>query len=197
MTTNQPDIRQQIVEAAEQRFRHYGYRKTTMAEIAGDLGMSAANLYRYFSNKEDIGAACVECCFKEMELILREVVEKQGLSAEQKLRQFTLTNLDYIYNEAINNPKINELNEMFINERAELLHKKKQVIQSLIAEILAEGNRTGEFRVDDLLKTSESIAAATVAFRFPLFMTLFSKEKFEQLANDVIGLLIQGLARRD
>ncbi len=197
MTTVLPsNIQEKIVEAAEERFRYYGYRKTTMVEIAADVGMSAANLYRYFSNKEDIGAACVERCFLRMEEVLREVIVRKDISAEEKLLAFILNKLDYIYNETINNPKINELTEMFISERAELLNKKKQVIQSLIAEILAEGNRNGEFAIKDLLNTSESFASATVAFGFPLFMFLYPKDKFQQMAKDVVALLVTGLKTR-
>ena len=58
-------IRTDILDAAEQRLRTYGYGKTTMAEIATDVGMSAANLYRYFENKLDIGAALAQRCFCE------------------------------------------------------------------------------------------------------------------------------------
>ncbi|NOQ82264.1 MAG: TetR family transcriptional regulator, partial [Methylophaga sp.] len=39
------DTRSQILSATEIRFSQYGYNKTTMAEIAKDCGMSAANLY--------------------------------------------------------------------------------------------------------------------------------------------------------
>lgn len=35
-----------ILKAAVNRFREYGYNKTTMAEIAKDIGMSTANIYR-------------------------------------------------------------------------------------------------------------------------------------------------------
>jgi len=48
------ETRQLILDAAFERFGHYGYNKTTMVEIAQDVGMSAANLYRYFENKQEI-----------------------------------------------------------------------------------------------------------------------------------------------
>jgi len=35
-----------MLDVAEARFRTYGLNKATMAEIAQDIGMSAANLYR-------------------------------------------------------------------------------------------------------------------------------------------------------
>ncbi|GAV21360.1 bacterial regulatory proteins, TetR family [Mariprofundus micogutta] len=39
--------KERIVAAARQRFSHYGYGKTTMAEIASDCQMSVGNLYRF------------------------------------------------------------------------------------------------------------------------------------------------------
>jgi len=56
MTQSSDKVRLRILEAAAQRFTQFGYNKTTMAEVAQDCGMSAANLYRYFENKLDIGA---------------------------------------------------------------------------------------------------------------------------------------------
>lgn len=185
--------RDDILLAAEKRFQHYGFRKTTMAEIAGDVDMSAANLYRYFSNKEDIGAACVLRCFDTMEQKLAEVVHGKSSSASLKLRKFILAKLDHVYGEVKNNPNINELAEVLVVERPELLLKKKQVTQSLLAEILAEGNRSGEFAVDNILETSDSIVNATVAFSFPMFMQLFPLEKFHEMAIAVVNLVIRGL----
>jgi len=43
-----------ILEAAYNRFLHYGYSKTTMNEIAGDLSMSKALLYYYFPDKSQL-----------------------------------------------------------------------------------------------------------------------------------------------
>ena len=48
------NTRAQIILAAKERFLHYGYPKTTMAEVAADCNMSPGNLYRYFKGKLDI-----------------------------------------------------------------------------------------------------------------------------------------------
>jgi len=54
-TTDQQDIkREKILEAAHHRFLHYGYSKTTMNEIAGDIAMSKALLYYYFPDKSEL-----------------------------------------------------------------------------------------------------------------------------------------------
>jgi TetR/AcrR family transcriptional regulator len=45
---------ERITEAAQKRFAHYGLEKTTMNEIAEDIGISKALLYYYFKDKESI-----------------------------------------------------------------------------------------------------------------------------------------------
>jgi AcrR family transcriptional regulator len=55
---DQQDIKKEkILEASYQRFLHYGYSKTTMNEIAGDLSMSKALLYYYFPDKSQLYVA--------------------------------------------------------------------------------------------------------------------------------------------
>jgi AcrR family transcriptional regulator len=51
---NQDIKREKILEASYQRFLHYGYSKTTMNEIAGDLSLSKALLYYYFPDKSHL-----------------------------------------------------------------------------------------------------------------------------------------------
>jgi AcrR family transcriptional regulator len=46
--------REKILDAAYHRFLHYGYSKTTMNEIAGDLSFSKALLYYYFPDKSQV-----------------------------------------------------------------------------------------------------------------------------------------------
>jgi len=58
---DQQDVKKEkILEAAHHRFLHYGYSKTTMNEIAGDLSMSKALLYYYFPDKSQLYVAVMK-----------------------------------------------------------------------------------------------------------------------------------------
>jgi AcrR family transcriptional regulator len=58
---DQQDIkREKILDAAYQRFLHFGYSKTTMNEIAGDLSLSKALLYYYFPDKSQLYIAVMQ-----------------------------------------------------------------------------------------------------------------------------------------
>ena len=46
--------RARILEAAEKQFRRVGYHRTSVADIAAELGMSPANIYRFFPSRDAI-----------------------------------------------------------------------------------------------------------------------------------------------
>ena len=53
-STDTEATRQAIAAVAEDLFRTVGYHKTTLADIASRLGMSPANIYRFFRSKQEI-----------------------------------------------------------------------------------------------------------------------------------------------
>jgi AcrR family transcriptional regulator len=188
--------REQILDAANSRFQQYGYGKTTMAEIAGDVSMSAANLYRYFQNKQDIGAGLALRCFAQKEDLLRGVLRRPGLTAAQRLQEFILTLVRYIHGQCSNQPRIHELVEAVAGHRPDIVARKHHGEQALIAEILAEGNRSGEFDIPDVVTTAETVLATLALFSVPLFMQSYPLQTFEDKAVKVAELLVRGLARR-
>jgi AcrR family transcriptional regulator len=57
----QADRRARLLAAAVLCFGRRGIHQTSMQEIAGEAGMSAGNVYRYFPSKEAIIDAIAEC----------------------------------------------------------------------------------------------------------------------------------------
>ncbi len=191
------DIGSQIVEAAHNRFRHYGYGKTTMAEIAADIGMSAANLYRYFKNKEDIIAECANRSMCERLDRLRVAIRNPELSAIERLKAYVLTDLLISQEMAENDEKISELVNNITLQRPDMVYSKIEAENAVIEEILYYGNETGEFSIDDISSTASTIHLSLVIFNVPTFMSLYSIEEFKEQAISVIELIVNGLAKPD
>jgi AcrR family transcriptional regulator len=194
--TTPDEVRKAILDAAMKRFEHYGYRKTTMAEIAADCGMSAANLYRYYGNKEDIGAACAHSCMDKRIGRLREVVRQPGLTAPQRLETFALTLVGYNHDWIAEQPRMHELSEMVLSERPGEIRAKLDKEGALLAEILAQGNAAGEFDVADVVAMAQTVQAAFAIFDAPTFVGLFPREEYEREAVNLAALLVRGLAPR-
>jgi AcrR family transcriptional regulator len=52
--TSTDDARERIVVAAERCIDRHGIRKTTMDDIASEVGLSRPNVYRYFADRDDL-----------------------------------------------------------------------------------------------------------------------------------------------
>jgi AcrR family transcriptional regulator len=190
------DIKNQILDAAFQRFGRYGFGKTTMAEIARDCQMSAGNLYRYYPNKKEICADCAGRCMRSAEELWRKIINRPGLSPSQRLTTVVLEKLNFLHQQFSEHPPLFELVMYISGERGDLVSRHMGVLQSLVAEILAEGNRTGDFDIPDVLATAKVFLAATTKFITPHFMGGMERNELESEAQGVVNLLVQGLAKR-
>ncbi len=76
--TKPDDTRARIMETAEALFRRLGFAKTAVADIAAELGMSPANVYRFFPSKNAIVEAICQRCLTEVEEKAWAVARSQG-----------------------------------------------------------------------------------------------------------------------
>ena len=60
MVVVKSEVRAEIVDVARKIFTRYGFRKTTMDEIAWATRKGKSSIYYYFPGKEDIFKAVVE-----------------------------------------------------------------------------------------------------------------------------------------
>ena len=125
------DKHTRIVEAAQKRFANFGLEKTTMNEIAEDLGMSKASLYYYFPDKESIFKEVVlkeqsDFCTqmdaviksdKDIHLLLKDYIEKRTKYLK------TLLNLGKLRYEAFraSKPLFIELGKIFQEHEKKLI----------------------------------------------------------------------------
>jgi AcrR family transcriptional regulator len=190
------EIKQAIIAAAMERLARYGYGKTTMAELASDCKMSAGNLYRYFMSKLDIAEEIARQSFIRTAERLREVVRRPNIPAVERLRSFLLEQMLITFQELEKDQHWIEMAEIVARERPHVANEGLARVRSLIAEILAMGNATGEFDIDDVNFTAEMIQSATFKFRYPQLFSGLTLDKLEREAEGVITLLIDGLRRR-
>lgn len=188
--------RESILAAARERFREFGYGKTTMAEIATDCAMSPANLYRYFKNKYDIGAALASWYLARKESALRRIVDRRDLTAAARIESFVLESLRYTHSQWSTMPRIHALIGDVSKRRRDIVGQHTKARRSLLVELIRQGNAGGEFTVANPARAADAVLAATVLFDHPDFVELFPLNLFETKARDVCQLLLEGLRER-
>ncbi|MFA3783992.1 TetR/AcrR family transcriptional regulator [Melioribacteraceae bacterium 4301-Me] len=83
-----------IIEAARNRFAHYGFSKVTMDEIASDVGMGKASLYYYFPTKEELFKSVILEEQNEFVKNLEAILQKNTLASE-KLNEYVAQRIKY------------------------------------------------------------------------------------------------------
>ena len=187
------NVREIILDAAQIRLLHFGYHKTTMAEIANDAGMSAANLYRYFENKQELVAQFAVRCMNERLERLRALVRDPHTSASEKLSRYALELVDDSHTLAGTESRIGELVQNITRERPALIHANNATHYALLTEILNTGIERGEFSIDDVPTCARYVHGAFILFDVPLFVGLYSREEFDERARGAAKLLVNGL----
>jgi AcrR family transcriptional regulator len=187
------ETRKQILLAAEERFSHYGFNKTTMAEIAKDCDMSPANIYRFYESKEEILAELAGSVFRQTEDLLREVLRRPGLNAAERLESFIVENLRHLDQICTCNTKIDEAIEFIKSRRPDVVDRHIDTKRSMLAEIIAEGNKTGEFDVDNIVNAAGLILNATFLCKCQWSGKCPPLEEMELSARGIIKLIVKGL----
>jgi AcrR family transcriptional regulator len=186
-------VRDRIFQAALERIKHYGYGKTTMAEIAADCAMSPGNIYRFFEAKIDIAEAIARNHDASIHTRLSAIARRQDLPADARLREVLGTKMRENYSLLQANPKIIELAEVVHRERPLLANEELAHERVFLTQILRDGVDSGLFDVPDPEFTAEMIQVATMKFSFPQLFSKLTLAKLERELNGVITLILNGI----
>jgi AcrR family transcriptional regulator len=155
-----------ILEAAERLFRHYGYAKTNVADIARDLGMSPANIYRFFASKTEIHQAI---CGRMLAGSYQQAYEISRLpvSAADRLRRYLQAEHQLILTAMLDHEKVHEMVIVAIERDWHVIEKHIDQMHELLEEIIRQGIAAGEFAEQDPAAAARSFGAATVVMCHP------------------------------
>ena len=165
---NKEEFREKIIITAGQIFSRYGFKKTTMDEVAKALKMGKSSIYYYFESKEEIFEAVV---LYEAN-ILRSELTKAIKSVESPIakmekyvfvRMKTFEKLSNYYN-AIFDKNLDHFE--FIEKIREKYDREELAILRLL---LYDGVRKKIFNVENTEYTAMAIQTAMKGFEVPLF----------------------------
>ena len=185
--------REKIIDAARERFRHYGYPKTTIAELADDCAMSPGNIYRFFKGKIDIAVEIARREALNAVDVLDKVLACPHRGSRQRLEEVIFADLRYTYHLLENQPKTLELAQIVVNDRPQFQIESLRRERRLFQRILHEGNASGEFSIDNVPAATIAVHAATTKYRYAQLFTNQSLVELERELAHVLTVLMRGL----
>ncbi len=192
--TRHGDVRQKILDAAEHRLWHYGFKKTTIDEIASDAGVGKGTVYLYFESKEDIGLA-IMAQFKEKSLCeCKTIAHDPAKGPVEKLTEMLQQSMLRAHQRCAESPATLEL---VIAIKPHIQTRMKPYVEkeyALLAEVLEEGNRQGLFDVPDPLHTARTLKTMCLGF-LPPYPCVSSQAEIAAGIADIVDLTVRGLRK--
>lgn len=167
--TKPDDTRGRIMDAADALFRRLGFAKTAVADIASELGMSPANIYRFFPSKIAIVQAMCQRCLNELEGKVWSIARSRA-PADQRLERLVLEILAYHKENLLTEQKVNDIVQVAIAESWDAIMAHKEVQRTAIELILRDGIETGTFEPVDPREASTVIIQSCVRFCHPVLI---------------------------
>ena len=186
--------KEQILKIAQDVFSRYGYKKTTLDDIANAVRKGKSSLYYYFSSKEDIFQAVI---MKEVDILKRELekVVLRNTDPVEKLRDYILTKLTTFRGLANLYHAIES--EVTVVEFIEQVKQKYgQDEMRMIKRILIEGVRKAIFEVYDFNLAAIGITTAIKGLEMPLTAGDYGRVNLEKGVDNILKILCYGIMKR-
>jgi AcrR family transcriptional regulator len=185
-----------ILDKAKELFTRFGPMRTTVADIARGLGMSSANIYKFFPNKNAIIEAVGQRFMADLH---RDIIPltKSNKPAWNRLEDviravnrhftdmiesnFNLHGAQFFQN--ILEFEILKREEKFVGE---FLHR---TLRQELAQLLREGAQTGELQVDDADFLANTFVDCLTCSIEPVMLLSMTRPAIEERLDRQLRLL--------
>ncbi len=179
-----------VLQKAMELFWEQGYEKTSMSDLVEHMGIHRRSLYDTFGDKH---------------ALYLKAIDRYGEYTAGKLKSETLRAktakqaMQYIFDYVIEANEDRRLGCLFVNAATEMAPQDNEVTKKteeafkqtehFFAEIIREGQQTGEFSCDYDAETLAEILHHTLLGIRVLRRTSVSKEKMHRIADFFLKLL--------
>jgi len=186
-------VRTQLIEAAAVHFSRYGYAKTTLAELAREVGFSKSYIYRFFKSKQEIGEAICEITLQR----ILTAIANDAMAAEyptEKLRKTFKIIANFGVDTFFHDRRLHDIAAASYDEQWGSSKRYRHAVAEFIRQILTEGRASGEFeRKTPLDETVRSIMLAISPFMDPRALQ-HNLDLVPEGLVELTGLVLRSLA---
>jgi AcrR family transcriptional regulator len=191
--SNPDETRARIVDVAEDLFRRIGFEKTTVADIADALGMSSANVYRFFATKSLINNAICERMLGEMKAMLDGIVAAPG-PASERIERAILDLHRYSKARFTDQRQVHDIVRTAMEENWAAIEVHKQDCARAMGGLVSYGIESGEFPPCDAEEAGATLMDMCVAVIHPdLIAKPCGNEDLEAVARRLIAFGLRAL----
>ena len=190
------EARARILEAAKERFRRVGYHRTSVADIAAELGMSPANIYRFFPSRDEINESICGRLVNEVADIA-SAIARTNAPAMDKLDQLLTAVHHHNKMMLVKAKPMHELIVVATQENWPIIRAHIERMVMIFEGIIREGVEAGEFDVEDAAEAARAVRSAFMPFLHPILIEhcVVHGEDTEAGLRDQIRFILKALGK--
>jgi AcrR family transcriptional regulator len=187
------EVRAQIVDAATEYFSRYGYEKTTVSDLAKEIGFSKAYIYKFFDSKQAIGEVI---CGNRLAVIIAAVNEAvaDAHSATEKFRRMFKALVVSGSQLFFQDRKLYDIAAVAAGAPWPSVKSYEAQIRQLLLDIVLLGRESGEFeRKTPLDETVNAIFLVMKPYTNPLLLQ-HNLDSAEEATIQLASLVLRSLS---
>ena len=187
---------QKIFQAALKVFARYGFKKTTVEDVAAEAGMTKSNLYFYVTSKRDLYEQTVGTALKEWRDSVAAAISEAN-DVVEKFKVMTSKSFEYLaYQEDLRSILIMDHGIFTLSPEEDRFYEINQGAMLLIKDILQQGINEGVFYQVDVEHMTELLFSIYIMF---LIKTYIKSEgnSAVRMYEEGVALVLRGLCRKD
>lgn len=190
-----PDRFMEVLKASQKMFARYGYKKTTMEEIAGELNMTKGALYLYARNKKNLYEKTVMEALARWQSRVRDAVD-QVSGSQEKFKIMCIKAYQYLDDhEELRRILIHDPEIFPMFPSPDPYYDINENSRNMIRQVLKEGIGTGQFRPLDIESTTWFLFSIYKMFIIDTYVKA-DKENSLKLFQDAVDLVLYGLLHK-
>jgi AcrR family transcriptional regulator len=186
------ETRKEVLVVAWDLFRELGAR-TTIADIAARLGMSSANVYRFFPSKQALMEAICHNQLAALTEAARAASQGEG-PASRRIRAMLMTLHRAMCDQMLNQSRVHEIVDVALNEKWPAIDAFHHHCAAMTAELVAEGQALGEFGPGDPVELGMQALLACAAIYHPTLIAQCPDPDMEARTEGIIAFALRALA---
>lgn len=190
------EVRARILEVAEEHFRRIGYHKTSMADIASELGMSRANVYRFFRSRDAVNEAICRRVMNQVADIAFTVACTKAPASEKLDRLLTALH-QHSKTILIKERRMHDMIVAALQENRAIIKAHIKRMVTIFEAIIRDGIEAGEFEVEDPVEAARAVKTAFTPFFHPILIEhcLQLGEDTEAALREQIRFILKALGK--
>ncbi len=181
------ETREEILNTAEKLFRAHGYASVTIADIATELSMSPANVFKHFRTKTSLVDAIATRAIEQTLNALKALASDKP--APERLYALAHHLMEEHLAEQMDAPYVFEMILVTITEELDCGDRFREIVVGMIAEIIAAGVDEGVYHLDDIPRWANATFDSLACVIHPVMMGMEKTDIMATRCKEVVRLI--------